>query len=100
MYSAPCLAWRVPARGSVAGLAVKIPLRFAPRDFERVSRSFAVPPCLPHGVAISSPPPGLRCRVGRFAAERHRRSLTPSRAHTMEVYVTSLAREGDFIFIF
>ena len=29
--------------------------------------------------AFIYPPPGLRCRVGRFAAERHRRSLTPSR---------------------
>ena len=31
------------------------------------------------GEVIENPPPGLRCRVGRFAAERHRRSLTPSR---------------------
>ena len=29
--------------------------------------------------AFIYPPPGLRCRVGRFAEERHRRSLTPSR---------------------
>ena len=38
--------------------------------------------------------------VDRFAAERHRRSLTPSRAQTMEVFFTSLAREGDFNFNF
>ena len=37
---------------------------------------------LPFGRVRRCPPPGLRCRVGRFAAERHRRSLTPSRAHT------------------
>ena len=32
------------------------------------------------GEASLDPPPGLRCRVGRFAAERHWRSLTPSHA--------------------
>ena len=36
--------------------------------------------------------------VDRFAAERHRRSLTPSRAQGMVESVPSLAREGDFIF--
>ena len=39
----PRLPRRVPAWGSVAGLAVKISLHFALRDFERVSRSFAAP---------------------------------------------------------
>ena len=46
------------------------------------------------GLALSCPPPGLRCRVGRFAAERHRRSLTPSRVQTKKVYGTLQAREG------
>ena len=41
--NARSVAGRVPARGSVAGLAMKIPLRFALRDFGRVSRSYAVP---------------------------------------------------------
>ena len=44
------------------------------------------------------PTPCLACRLGRFAAERHWRSLTPSRAHTKEVFVPSQAREGDFHF--
>ena len=32
----------------------------------------------------------------RFAAERHWRSLPPSRAYTKEVYIPSQAREGDY----
>ena len=42
-------------------------------------------------------PTRLACRLGRFAAERHWRSLTPSRAHTIKVYIPSLAREGGSI---
>ena len=34
--------------------------------------------------------------VDRFAAERHWRSLTPSRAQTKEIYVPSQAREGEY----
>ena len=54
--------------------------------------------CLPVGKLLEAYPPGLACRLGRFAAERHRRSLTPSRAHTKEICVPSQAREGDFNF--
>ena len=50
---------------------------------------------LPVGKLLEAHPPGLACRLGRFAAERHRRSLTPSRAHTVKVCVTSQAREGE-----
>ena len=37
-----------------------------------------------------------RGNVDRFAAERHWRSLTPSRAQTKEIYVPSQAREGEY----
>ena len=36
------------------------------------------------GQVFCAPPPGLRCRVGRFATERHWRSLTPSHAPTLQ----------------
>ena len=52
---------------------------------ERVN--FAVPTPwsrLLAGEAMCFPPPGLACRLGRFAAERHRRSLTPSHALTVQ----------------
>ena len=111
---APRLAWRVPARGSVAGLAVKIPplrgapgrlapqarkipLHFVRRDFGAgllrpgdIARS-----CLPRGRTEWYPPPGLACRLGRFAAERHRRSLTPSHAQTFPKEDSLPAWEGD-----
>ena len=45
--------------------------------------------------AFIYPPPGLRCRVGRFAVERHWRSLTPSHAPTSPEGDNLPAWEGD-----
>ena len=39
--------------------------------------------------------PRLACRLGRFAAERHRRSLTPSHAQTFPKEDSLPAWEGD-----
>ena len=72
----------------MAPQARKIPLGFARRDFKgSVIQSLAQPTpwsrlLLGWGRVIGVPPPA------------------PSRAYTMEVYVTSQAREGDFNFIF
>ena len=43
------------------------------------------------GKLYASPPPGLACRESFVVPT----PLPPSRAHTMEVFVTSQAREGD-----
>ncbi len=45
--------------------------------------------------ALGHPPPDLRCRVGRFAAERHWRSLTPSHAPTLPKGDSVPAWEGE-----
>ena len=88
----------------MARLARKIPLGFARRDFKDGACLWF---CAPHPL-VSAAASGAgrqwrpfsadgRGNVDRFAAERHWRSLTPSRAHTWEIFLTSQARKGEIV---
>ena len=88
------------APGRLAPRARKIPPRFALRDFRAGwPRLGGIPHShLPGGEAERYPPPGLACRLGRFAAERHWRSLTPSHALTVQKRVAFWHGRGTVLY--